>query len=50
MKLIIKIQKYEALYCKYLLEEEVTVTDDVGTTVVLGSTTTTDATKERYKN
>ena len=44
------IKKSEALCCKYLLEEEVTVTDDVGTIVVFGSTTTTDATKQRYKN
>ena len=44
------IKKSEAVYCKYLLKEEGTVTDDVGTIVVLGSTTTTDATNERYKN
>ena len=40
------IKRSEAVYCKYLLEEEGAVTDDVGTIVVLGSTTTTDATKE----
>ena len=34
---------------KYLLEEEGTATDDVGTTVVLGWTTTTDAENKRDK-
>ena len=38
--------KYENILHKYLLEEEDTVTDDVGVIVELGSTTTKDATKE----